>query len=81
MNYTKEFKTELTEIREILKDQAGHIEILNRESGELRDAQIKANVDISWIKEQLDKIESRTWFIISGIILSIIIQILFNIYG
>jgi len=45
-----------------------HIEKINREMGEVK-------TDISWIKEKLEKVEQRTWYILSGVIISIILAL------
>ena len=56
-----------------------HIETLNREMGEVK-------TDVGWIKEQLidtknyaKKISDRTYWILGGVITSILIQIMFNV--
>ncbi|MEK6830237.1 MAG: hypothetical protein AABY15_09040 [Nanoarchaeota archaeon] len=56
-----------------------HIETLNREMGEVK-------TDIEWIKEQLidtknyaKKISDRTFWILGGVVTSILIQIMFNV--
>ena len=51
-----------------------HAEKANEEMGEVK-------VDVSWIKKILERHETMLWIIVSGIILTISLQILFKLYG
>jgi wobble nucleotide-excising tRNase len=76
------------------KENAKHIEILNREMGETRDQVTSLNNkvskvenDICWIKTSVEKIEkntekadSRTWYIVTGIIISIALTVMFRVF-
>ena len=62
------------EVAETLKTHTKHLEIANQEMGEIK-------VDVSWIKKILERHETMLWIIVSGIILTISLQILFKLYG
>jgi hypothetical protein len=46
-----------------------HIETINREMGEVK-------TDCQWLKEKLNSIETKLWFLVSGVLISIAIEIL-----
>lgn len=45
----------------------GHIETFNREMGEVK-------TDTKWLKEYVQKIDKRTWYIATGILITIAIS-------
>jgi len=45
-----------------------HIETTNREMGEVK-------TDIEWLKESIERIDRRTWYIATGILITVIITI------
>lgn len=55
-----------------IKNLYDHAKIANEEMAVIK-------TDISWIKMILEKVDLRTWFILSGVILSILVQITFLI--
>jgi len=58
-----------------VKKIEAHVEILNKEVGQVVTEIATTKNDIKWIVDKIDKIDSRTWFIITGILISIGITI------
>lgn len=59
-----------------MKSKTNHIETINREMGEVK-------TEIEWMKTQMidlkdyiKKVSDRTWWILSGVILTVLIEIL-----
>lgn len=52
-----------------MADVWGHIETINREMGEVK-------TDCVWLKEKLNSIETKLWFLVSGVLITIAIEIL-----
>jgi hypothetical protein len=52
-----------------ITDVWGHIETINREMGEVK-------TDCSWLKEKLNSIETKLWFLVSGVLITIAMEIL-----
>lgn len=63
-----------------IADLKGHAQIANHEMGFIKQDMSVVKTDIGWIKEMISKVDARGWFILSGVILAILIQILVAIY-
>ena len=50
-----------------------HAKVANHEMGVIKN-------DIAWIKEVLEKVETRTWYILATIILGFVLNIVFQVY-
>jgi peptidoglycan hydrolase CwlO-like protein len=53
-----------------------HIEMTNSELGSVKQDVATIKSDIEWIKNSLNKQDSRTWYIVTGILISIGITII-----
>lgn len=57
------------EVDDTLKTHEKHLAIANREMGVLK-------TDVAWIKSKLEKVDTRTWWILGSVVLGIFINIL-----
>ena len=62
--------------KEINKELFRHADIANEEMGTIKISVGKIETDISWMKGEISTLSNKTWFIITGVILSIVVQIL-----
>lgn len=59
----------------LIRENAKHIAVINDEMGGLEKKQAEIKTDVEWLKKIVEKIDNRTWYILTAIILGFIIQI------
>ena len=52
----------------------GHIEVTNKEMGNVKEDCAQMKTDIKWLKESMDRVDKRTWYIATGILITIAIS-------
>ena len=52
-----------------------HIEVTNKEMGEVKENVATMKTDIKWLKESMERVDRRTWYIATGILITVIISV------
>jgi len=60
-----------TETKKDIEHLYKHAEVANREMGIIK-------TDVDWIKKKLEKVDSRSWWILGTVILGIAMQVVLN---
>lgn len=53
-----------------------HIETINDELGEVKEHFASMATDVKWLKEKTDRIDTRLWFIVSGLLVTILLTVI-----
>lgn len=69
------------EFKEILVKHEERLTIANSEMGSVKSALGIVQTDIGWIKQQFETINTRVWWVLGSIVLGILVQILFKVFG
>ena len=56
-----------------------HAKVANEEMGKIREDVSGIKTDITWLRDGLNKVDIRSWWILGTVIFGIIIQISFNL--
>ena len=77
----KEYQNQINEeFKQDIKELHKHADIANEEMGAIKvDVGVLKN-DVSWIKETLEKVDSRSWWIMGGVLTGIGAQILIALF-
>lgn len=57
-----------------------HLETLNREMGEVKTELTWLKNEIQECKDRITSVDSRTWYILGSVVLSILVQIFFKLW-
>ncbi len=71
----------LARVNVILESHAKHLQIANSEMAEVKLHLENLKTDVSWIKDILNKTDTRVWLILATIILGTLIQIVLRFYA
>ena len=55
-----------------IKDLETHADVANREMGEVK-------TDVKWLREVMQKLDDRTWWILAALIVGTLIQIMLSL--
>jgi hypothetical protein len=66
-----------TDVRDDIKQLYDHAKVANEEMGKVQIHLSALETDMSWVKNTIEKVDARTWIILSGIIVGIAVQIIF----
>lgn len=68
-----------TDVRDDIKALYDHAKVANEEMGKVQVHLSALETDMKWVKDTVTKVDTRTWLILSGIIIGIAVQIVFYI--
>jgi len=62
-----------------LSEVWNHIEVTNTEMSKVKEDIAVLRNDVKWIKESVDSISKKQWYMITGVVIAILVEILLKV--